>query len=175
MARFDTSCSRSAAGEELSQRPQSLIYTNAQRSDERRICAIEKREKKKGRTSFFGDYARLEVVEEEVGLLALQLPVLDSFIAQILVQLHGFDCGSALLVLARVLPEPEVDIVRETAAIRLGCFQDDVRVSVVERPVVGLLQRHGLEVLDPPDLESCCLPSSMKRFINNSSVRHYCQ
>ena len=72
---------------------------------------------------------------------------------------HGLVGGRALLVEARVLAEPEVDVPEQLLAAELGGLgverrrEHDVRVAVVEAAVLVLRPRHDLELLDAPDLE----------------------
>lgn len=60
-----------------------------------------------------------EVAEEEVGLMALDLSVLDGSAAQAVVELDSLVGSSARLVLRSLLTKPEVDIMVEHVAVRV--------------------------------------------------------
>lgn len=65
----------------------------------------------------------LEVGAEGVALVSLGLAVLHGHGAQVIVHLRGVDGRRPLLVLARLLAQPVVDVVAEVAP-RLACLQD---------------------------------------------------
>ena len=71
--------------------------------------------------------ALLEVAAEGVGLIVLDLPVLNGAAPQVVVQLRSVDGCAALFILGGVLPNPEVDVLGEEAAHSpgLGCSQRD--------------------------------------------------
>lgn len=60
--------------------------------------------------------ALLEVAVEGVRLVVLDLSVLHRAAPQVVIQLCGVDGCTALLILGGVLPNPEVDVLREEAA-----------------------------------------------------------
>lgn len=58
----------------------------------------------------------LEVAPESLALVALNLAVLDSPALQVVIHLCGVDGSCPLLILGRVLANPVVDIIGESAA-----------------------------------------------------------
>ena len=51
-----------------------------------------------------------EIGLEEVGLMAHNLPMLNRFVIQQSVQLNCLVCGRTVLILCRMLPDPEVNV-----------------------------------------------------------------
>lgn len=64
-----------------------------------------------------------EVGTEGLALVALDLSVLHGHRAQVVIHLGGVDGGRPLLILARFLAQPVVDVIAE-AAPSLACLQD---------------------------------------------------
>jgi len=113
------------------------------------------------------DLDLLEVGKEELGFVSLDFAVLDGVSIEVVVELDGLVGGSSVLVLGRVLSNPEVDIVAEF--LRVGGLlvgsEEDVRVSGVELSVFLLGPGDNLEFLNAPDLNSDLLASSLPGFL----------
>eukprot|EP00968_Pinguiococcus_pyrenoidosus_P000390 scaffold28_cov312-Pinguiococcus_pyrenoidosus.AAC.1 len=97
----------------------------------------------------------LEERKELLGLVLLHLAVLHGDPALQIVQLDRLVGCGPLLVDAALGSEPEVDIVFQLPTVGVDDgVEDDVRVSLVEVPILFLGPLHHLELLDAPHLHS---------------------
>jgi len=103
-----------------------------------------------------------EVAEEEVGLVTLDLTMLDGSVIKKSVELDGLVGSGTGLILAGVGSEPEVEIPLDLVlALLFVGVEDNVRVTRVERAELVLGPADNLELLNAPDLKANFLTGTL--------------
>ncbi len=80
----------------------------------------------------FNSTRTLEIGKEQLGLVSLNLTVLNWSTAKTLVQFAGFVSGNTRLILRSFLSEPKVDCPCQRTSIASGCHQQDIGISSVK-------------------------------------------
>lgn len=86
--------------------------------------------------------------------------MLNRLTAKTVVKLNGLVGSSAVLVLSRVLANPEVEVPGKGVGAKLSGVEQNIGVAIVELAKLGARKIDQGEVLATPDLEARGLPNS---------------
>mmetsp|Transcript_540 Transcript_540/g.899 ORF Transcript_540/g.899 Transcript_540/m.899 type:complete len:381 (+) Transcript_540:44-1186(+) len=110
-----------------------------------------------------------EIGQKEVGLVALNLTMLDWGSTQIIVEFHSLVSSGTGLVGGGLKTKPKVHIPAQHVLDRLG-LEDNVRVTLIEVSILFLGPGNDLELLDPPNLKARGLASSLPLLLAGSRI-----